>query len=92
KTTVSQQKELVIVEERGTFQTACSYQICYFGAMFWYQQRGRQTLHLLSYHTAAGPKQSRQLTTWLNTMGKYELQWLGEFEVSDAVLFLCAVH
>ncbi|NXJ38413.1 TVA12 protein, partial [Ciconia maguari] len=91
KTTVSQQKGLVMVEERGTFQTNCSYQICHFVAMLWYQQRGGQTPHLLSYHIAAGPKQSSQLTTCLNTTGKYKLQQLEEFEVSDAGLCLCSV-
>lgn len=60
--------------------------------MLWYQQRGSQGLHLLLYHTAAGPKQSSQFITWLNTTGKYKLQQLGEFEVSDAGLCLCAVH
>ncbi|KFQ74508.1 hypothetical protein N337_00267, partial [Phoenicopterus ruber ruber] len=91
KTTISQQKGLVMVEERGTFQISCSYQICHFGAMLWYHQRGGRTPHLLSYHTAAGPKQSSQLTTWLNTTGKYKLQQLEEFQISDACLCLCAV-
>ena len=63
-----------MVEERGIFQTTSSYETCHFGAMLWYQQRGGQTPHLLSYHTTAGLKQSSQLTTLLNTTGRYELQ------------------
>ncbi|KFU99207.1 hypothetical protein N339_04701, partial [Pterocles gutturalis] len=87
----SQQKGLVTMEERGTFHTTSSYQICHFGAMLWDQQRGCQTPHLLSYHTADGPKQSIQLTTWLNTTGEYKYQRLEEFELSGASLCVCAV-
>ncbi|NXK21762.1 TVA12 protein, partial [Arenaria interpres] len=82
---------LIMVEERGTFQTTCSYQMCHFGALFWYQQRRDQNPHLFSYHTPAGPKQSSQLTTWLNAMGKYKHEQLEEFEAADAGLCLCVV-
>ncbi|KFV39306.1 hypothetical protein N341_02098, partial [Tyto alba] len=91
KTTVSHQKGLVMVEERGTFQTTWSFQIRNFCSVLCYQQRGGQIPHLFSYHTSAGPKWTRLLTTWLNIMEKYKLQWLQEFEVSDAGLCLCAV-
>lgn len=75
-----------------TFQTSSFYQIFHFGAMRWYQQRGDQTLHLLSCHTAAVPKHSRQLTPCLNTTGKYKLLQLEESEVFDTSFCLCAVH
>ncbi|NWU49842.1 TVA11 protein, partial [Dromas ardeola] len=92
QTIITHQEGQVNAEEKGTFQSTFIYQTANFHGLFLYQQRKGQAPHLVPYQAAAGPKNSGQLTTLLNTTGKYSLLQLEEVELCDSALYLCALR
>ncbi|NWI10099.1 TVA12 protein, partial [Crypturellus soui] len=92
QTTVTQKDGLVSVEERGTFQTTCTYQNSSFDALFWYQQRRGQAPQQILYQARDGRTESSRFTTLLNTIGKSSVLRLEEVQVSETAFYLCAVQ
>ncbi|NXO02664.1 TVA12 protein, partial [Rhinopomastus cyanomelas] len=88
--TVTQQGGQVMLKQRDTFQTTCSYQTA--DALLWYRQRKGEAPQPLSYQAVSGSRRNGRLTTLLDTTARSSTLVLEEVEVSDSAWYLCATQ